>query len=166
MLNYSRDVQSSGESIKDPIPADADALVVDLLAALREFRRTLRAHIGTVQRTEWGSLTMHQLDALAALDERSLTMGELCAELDITESAATALSDRLVSRGLVERCSDPRDRRLVRLCLSQQARDLAKRYRETVYGQARAALSMLGAEELAALRHLCDALERAGAPDG
>ncbi len=165
MLNNSHDVPSSEESIKDPTPDGTGALVVDLLEALREFRRTLRAHIGTVQRTEWGSLTIHQLDALVALDERSLTMGELCGELDITESAATALSDRLVSRGLVERCGDPRDRRLVRLCLSQQARDLAKRYRETLYGQARAALSTLGAEELTALRRLCDALEKVRSPD-
>lgn len=135
-----------------------------LVDLLHDLRRDLRVRLSPAQRAEWGSLTIHQLEALVALDRGGLTMRELCAELDITESAATALSDRLVARGLVERQGDARDRRLVRLALSDEARAVAQRYRELVGERARAVLATLSSGDLAALVRICAAL--AGRPDG
>jgi len=46
------------------------------------------------------------------------TMGELASKLGIGVSAATGLVDRLVERGVLERESDPADRRAVRVRMS------------------------------------------------
>jgi DNA-binding MarR family transcriptional regulator len=46
------------------------------------------------------------------------TMGELASRLGIGVSAATGLVDRLVERGVLERESDPADRRVVRVRMS------------------------------------------------
>lgn len=46
------------------------------------------------------------------------TMGELASRLGIGVSAATGLVDRLVERGVLERDSDPADRRVVRVRMS------------------------------------------------
>src|SRR5579875_2196549 len=62
-------------------------------------RRVFEVRPSREERTRWSSLTVHQLEALVALQQGSLTMGKLCEHLDISESAGTALSDRLVARG-------------------------------------------------------------------
>ncbi len=54
------------------------------------------------------------------------TMSELSAELGIPMSSATRMADWLVRAKVVERCDDPRDRRVVRLCLTDNGRDLIR----------------------------------------
>ena len=104
------------------------------------------------------TLTVHQLDALAALEHEDLTMRELCQRLAISESAATALSDRLVSRGMVARHADPRDRRVVRLALTDDARSMVERYREIKRRRATDVLSTLSKDDLAALARIYETL--------
>lgn len=50
------------------------------------------------------------------------TMGELSAELGLPLSSATRMADALVRARFVERCDDPHDRRVVRLCLTRTGR--------------------------------------------
>ena len=50
------------------------------------------------------------------------TMGELSAELGIPLSSATRMADNLVRVNFVERCTDAHDRRVVRLCLTENGR--------------------------------------------
>ena len=50
------------------------------------------------------------------------TMGELSADLGIPLSSATRMADGLVRAKLVERCDDPHDRRVVRLCITKTGR--------------------------------------------
>jgi DNA-binding MarR family transcriptional regulator len=50
--------------------------------------------------------------------EQPPTMGELSAELGIPLSTATRMADKLVRGKIVDRCDDPGDRRIVRLCLT------------------------------------------------
>ena len=57
--------------------------------------------------TDLQSITIHQLEALSLLDRGGLRMSELARELDISEPASTALADRLVRGGLVERHATP-----------------------------------------------------------
>jgi DNA-binding MarR family transcriptional regulator len=61
---------------------------------------------------------------LAALRSRESppTMGELSAELGIPLSSATRMADSLVRAKFVDRCGDAHDRRIVRLCLSDNGR--------------------------------------------
>ena len=54
--------------------------------------------------------------------EKLPTMGELSAELGIPLSSATRLADGLVHASFVERCPDAYDRRVVRLCITENGR--------------------------------------------
>ena len=47
------------------------------------------------------------------------TMGELSAQLGIPLSSATRMADGLVRAKFAERCDDPHDRRVVRLCITK-----------------------------------------------
>jgi DNA-binding MarR family transcriptional regulator len=122
--------------------------IVELAPAMR---RAFDVRPRAEERTTWLPLTGHQLDALAALDAASLTMRELCDRLDITESAGTALSDRLVARGMVTRQADPADRRVVRLALSDTARQMVDGYRRSKQDRIARTLSALDDDDLAAL---------------
>ena len=66
-----------------------------------------------------------QHDVLRCLYQKgSLTVSQLAKELSVTASAVTSLSDRLVKSNLVQRMADKSDRRLVRLGLTPQGREL------------------------------------------
>ncbi len=73
-------------------------------------------------RSELGPVTVHQLEVLHGLAAGDVTMSQLARRLDISESAATDLADRLVRQGLVDRQADLRDRRVVVLALSEEGR--------------------------------------------
>ncbi len=51
------------------------------------------------------------------------TMGELSAELDIPMSSTTRIVDWLVRADFVERCADEHDRRIVRVCMTENAQE-------------------------------------------
>ncbi|MCL4422523.1 MAG: MarR family transcriptional regulator [Actinobacteria bacterium] len=117
------------------LPADSrrsDDTRRHLLARLFGVRPTIEQRIRATKppelTSELGSVTLHQLEALRLVQEEGLTMTELAKSLGISESAATALVDRLVRNGLVERLADPEDRRLVRIVPSERARNLAARF--------------------------------------
>ena len=52
------------------------------------------------------------------------TMGELSSELGVPMSTATRIVDGLVRGGMAERVQDPNDRRVVRVGMSQDGREL------------------------------------------
>lgn len=128
-------------------------------------RRAFDVRPGPGERDEWLSLTGHQLEALAALHERSLTMGALCDRLDISESAGTALSDRLVARGMVARETDAADRRVVRLTLTDEARAMVERYRQIKRTRAAEVLSSLCRDDLERLVRIYETLVAASERD-
>ena len=91
---------------------------------LRRFKETSRGN------PEDRSFLFRILFALGN-SERPPTMGELSAELEIPLSSATRMADWLVRLKLVERCADPKDRRVVRLSLTQRGNQFigtGKRY--------------------------------------
>jgi len=70
-------------------------------------------------------LTMAQLKALVTIErDAGASVCEVGRELTIGESAASLLVDQLVRRALVERVTDPDDRRRVRLTVSPHGREL------------------------------------------
>jgi len=61
---------------------------------------------------------------LLSQSHEPLTMGELSSELDVPMSSATRIVDGLVRAGMVERINDSKDRRIVRVGMSQDGREL------------------------------------------
>ncbi len=109
---------------------------------------------------ELEGVTLHQIEALRVIQRAGCTMSELARSLGVGESAATALVDRLVRQGLVERVDDPADRRVVRLGASKRALELARCYDAH---QRRVVEELLGAlddEQLAQLVELLEVVAR------
>jgi DNA-binding MarR family transcriptional regulator len=118
------------ERSDSPPPVDREALVERLLAVRPAVTRRLRTTKPPELAKTLATVTLHQLEALQRLSQSSLHMSELAKELAISESAATALVDRLVRQGLVRRSADPADRRVVCVSLSDHARALTARFEE------------------------------------
>lgn len=57
-------------------------------------------------------------DAMDEAGDNGETMGQLSARVGVRHNALTQAADRLIRRGLAERVSDPRDRRVVRMRLT------------------------------------------------
>ena len=97
----------------------------DVSDLLQQWRSVMAA-----SRPRWSGvdLTFTQLRALSALAKRgSLRVTELAQEFGIGLAAASALADRMAQRGLIERKTDPNDRRIVRLEVTTRGRHLLER---------------------------------------
>lgn len=84
----------------------------------KEIRTRLRNHAG---------ITLPQFDLLAALDRAeggALVMGELSRRLMVTNGNVTALVDRLVRDGLLEREVSPTDRRVLVVRMTPRGREI------------------------------------------
>ena len=77
-----------------------------------------------------GSVTYHQLEALACLPESGTTMRRFAEAVGVTGAAATALANRMVKRGLAVRRHDAEDRRRVWLAPTKTALDMVHALRE------------------------------------
>jgi len=127
----------------------------DVLA--RQFRMPLPPDLSS----EMQSVTLHQLEVLGVLKRGSLRMSDLARELDVTEPAATAIADRLVGHGLVERQDDPNDRRTVRLNLSPRAVELLERVEEARRATMTKAFDAISDDQLRALVDVFETLAKA-----
>ncbi|MCS6802757.1 MAG: MarR family transcriptional regulator [Chloroflexota bacterium] len=100
---------------------DTSEQVSDLLLLLPELVRRLRPR--PPRDSHPPSLSLAQIKALTHLAQHGEEkMSELARGLDISLPAATDLVDRLAAGGHVERVRDERDRRIVLVRLSPQAR--------------------------------------------
>ncbi len=105
---------------------DREHLTQQLIELATEFERVSRSTMPI----EWPDveLTMSQLKVLASLLDGQLRMGDLAAANGISHSAATAMIDRLVDKGLVDRAHDAHDRRVVVCELTAAGRELIDRF--------------------------------------
>ena len=145
-----------------PLPSRAE-LIGRFLELQPRMRRWFTRATPDDLHAQMGAITVQQMHTLHAIARRGgVTMGELAGCLDAASlSSATQMSDRLVKLGLVERLSDPADRRLVRVVMSQRGRDLLQR-REAAWREGVGRLlEALTDEECATLVRL---LERAAGP--
>jgi DNA-binding MarR family transcriptional regulator len=76
-----------------------------------------------------------------------ITMGELSRELDIPLSTATRIMDWLVSNGYVERLSDLKDRRIVRVSLTQEGKESYQAIRTSMLERVEQAMNQLTASD-------------------
>lgn len=134
------------------------ALLRRLLELAPAVRRAFEVRLDAEERALWRSLTIHQLEALVVLKDGSVSMRELCDRLEISESAGTALADRLIARGLVERQADPADRRVVRVTASEAARAMVAQYRDLKQQRLATLLADLSTDDLATLVRIHEAV--------
>ena len=82
----------------------------------------LLASVEAIEFRRWGDLglTISQLRVLHLLREHPASCGQVAEHLGITASTATALIERIVRRGLVERGTHEGDRRVTDLRLSER----------------------------------------------
>ena len=105
-------------------------------------------------------LTLSQLRVLHLLRDHPTSCGHLAEHLGITASTATALIDRLVRRGLLERRPRPGDRRVTDLALSDAARSLLPEAAARKGGEIRAAVEELAPADRERLAELLDPVTR------
>jgi DNA-binding MarR family transcriptional regulator len=86
------------------------------------------------------------------------TMGELSAQLGIPLSSATRTADNLVRAKLAERCPDPADRRIVRLCLTRNGRQFIELWRSFLKQRIGRVLDHFTGSEQQQLLHLAGKL--------
>jgi DNA-binding MarR family transcriptional regulator len=89
------------------------------VASMREQLRDLKASSAANPEER---VFLFRILAILRQSETPPTMGELGAELGLPLSSATRMADGLVRANLAERCADPNDRRVVRLCMTDGGR--------------------------------------------
>lgn len=67
---------------------------------------------------------LYRIFILLSRGDEPLTMGRLSSELDVPLSTTTRIVDGLVQAGIVKRINDPSDRRVVRVGMSENGREL------------------------------------------
>ena len=103
---------------------DRSALVEELAALLRRLGMAMRTHIHETVAAH--GLTPPQAWALQAL-EGPCHMSVLAERLEFDKSYVTGLADTLEEKGLVERNTDPNDRRAKLLSLTDAGRAMQDR---------------------------------------
>lgn len=116
-------------------------------------RRTLSARLD-----DWAQLgmTTPQIKTLAFLEEHGpARMGRIASHLGTSLSATTSVVDRLVEKRMVQRASDPSDRRVVICELTSTGLDAMDQFWRIGQERILPAVRLLGAEQLeAAVRGL------------
>jgi MarR family transcriptional regulator, transcriptional regulator for hemolysin len=108
----------------------------DLLLVLYDVARHMRTYSDQVARKR--GMTRAQWVILSRLERQpNLSQSELSALTEASPITVARLVDRLEAHGLVERCTDPDDRRIWRLRLTPAAAPLLqeiKEFRACLYG--------------------------------
>ncbi len=105
-------------------------------------------------------LTLAQYDVLALLSqEQGITQQALAQKLLVTKGNVCGLIDRMSAHGLVERRSDPEDRRPNLLHLTAEGERLAKEAVPAYSEFVREHMSGLTPQQLAALREILQTLD-------
>ena len=104
-------------------------------------------------------LTFNQLSILFQLRlAKSLTMGELSKNLDIELSNATQMVDRLHKLDYLKRTPDTRDRRVVRISLTNKGNDITGHYYEIHLSAMMKTLDQIEPQRRAILTHCLETL--------
>jgi DNA-binding MarR family transcriptional regulator len=110
----------------------------------------------------WGDLTMREYDVLYTLSkcDGPQRLSELNRHVLLSQPALSRMVDRLADRGLVDRCTDPGDRRGVRLSLTPAGRKVQRQIGRPHARSVTRALNVLTPEELDQLAAITGKLVR------
>jgi len=108
------------------VPAKRPLRDEDLDAVIGAVLRATQAFVGLALRSlavAGAPITLAQYRMLAVLDdEERQNVRDLAGRLGVERSTATRMCDRLVGAGLIDRTTDPTDRRAVLIALTAQGR--------------------------------------------
>ena len=140
------------------------ALVDDILSMTTRMRTLLVDFAGPISLPT--DLTMQQLRVLLTLARApGITTHELSQRLAVSAPTVSGLLDRLAEKGLVERATDPADRRIRRLGVSAAGRDVVESLDTALDQFIWMMQPRLSTDDLEAVRHasavLLAAIERA-----
>ena len=110
-----------------------DKIREDLLQTVTQRMMSVMRHIrhtGLSPEPPLGSPQLHLLFAIARRKEEGISVKDLAERSSVTPGAITQFVDALVERGLVAREGDPGDRRIVRLKLTELAKNQLEKFRE------------------------------------
>jgi DNA-binding MarR family transcriptional regulator len=142
-----------------PPGVGSEELTAGLLGVIGPLRRVLRRRV----RDDWPlePLPAAQAELLRLVSEQpGIGVGEAAARLRLAANTVSTLVRQLGSAGLLERTSDPADRRSARLVLTPAAEARIAAWRERRAQAARHALEALSADDRACLHAALPALER------
>jgi DNA-binding MarR family transcriptional regulator len=140
-------------------PPTATDTAAGLIGVLGPLQRTLRKRA----REDWPlePLATAQVELLRTVRRRpGVSVGEAAAELRVAPNTASTLANQLVAAGLVRRRPDARDRRTVRLAVTDAAEQRMAAWNDRRQQLLDAALARLGPGEREALRGAVGPLER------
>lgn len=109
--------------MKSPVSSriDTDAIVDAVLSASRVLVAVAARSLGDMAE----EVTLTQYRTLVVLASRGpQSLAELAEAVDVTPPTATRMCDRLIKKGLIVRRHDRGDRRLIRLTLAKDGREL------------------------------------------
>ncbi len=143
-------------------PNDEDRALLEEFASLRmRLIRLQRIREFALQRSKLTSRERLALDVLS--DQPQLTMGELGIQCNCTKSTMTAVVDRLVRRGYVERESPEWDRRSVHVRITSTGREVVDEHRRSHHIESKEMLMSLNKRDqrilVRAYRGLVDKME-------
>ena len=127
-----------------------DGVVRDLCSIPRVLKagthkNPLRAPVNELR----GHFSMIHFELMHLLvDSGTLRMSEIANELHVTKPQATYLVDRLVNMKLVQRTTDPSDRRTVLISLSDKGIQIFDKHREHLWDSFKEMISGLSGEEI------------------
>ncbi len=104
------------------------ALATSLRISVSRLARRMRAE--RVAQGLQPELSDSQLAALAALEKRAMTPGELAEYEKVQPPSITRVIASLEERGLIQRMPHPSDRRQVVLTVTEQGRDVVRQVRQ------------------------------------
>ncbi len=136
------------------IPVELE--VADLIHSVNR-----RIRHATYQNLDPLGVTPAQARALRVLHRAGgrIQMSELADRLRIARRSATSVVDELAARGLVERATDPLDRRAVVVAPTAEGVALLAHLTRRRHGAARRVLAPLSADQVTALRDLLRQVE-------
>lgn len=100
---------------------------------------------------------LHAVDAISMYDHQ--TVSQVAKKLHLTPGTMTAITDRLIKKGYVERKRDKADRRIIRLYLTNKGRVLYRAHRAFHNMMVKSFLKGMDAEELSIVNKAIHNLE-------
>lgn len=132
------------------------ALEAQLVATIPPVMRHLLAHAR--RRPSWAEMTYQQYNVLRIIErEGPMAQGEIARRLLVSAPVITRQAAALAEGGLVERRSDPADRRSIHLALTGKGKRRVRAMREELLAAANELLAPLPEAER---RHLSKALDQ------
>jgi DNA-binding MarR family transcriptional regulator len=137
---------------------ETPSLEASLIATVAPVMRHLVAHAR--KRRAWSELTYQQYNVLRMIDRMGpQPQAEVARRLMVTAPVVTRLASTLADAGLVERKTDPKDRRTVLLALTPTGRRRARAMRRDLLEAARDLLEPIPEERRASIGSALEELQ-------